>query len=109
MQPQLVETLLSLLDGNTAGNPENPLCWTTKLLRYLQTELNNKRFKINHEKAGELLEEQGFSLQQNKKYVESGKESPDRDEQFKYINSLAMQFQKAGQPVISVDANSTYV
>ncbi len=104
IQPQLVETLLSLLDGNTVGNPENPLCWTTKSLRHLQTELNDKGFKISHVKVGELLEDLGFSLQQNKKYVESGKGSPDRDEQFKYINSLAMQFQKAGQPVISVDA-----
>lgn len=103
-QPQLVEVLLSLLDGNTVGNPENPLCWTTKSLRHLQSELNNKGFKISHVKVGELLEKLGFSLQQNKKYVESGKQSPDRDEQFNYINSLAMQFQKAGQPVISVDA-----
>ena len=103
-QPQLIESLLCLLDGNTIGNPENPLCWTTKSLRHLQSELNNKGFKICHVKVGELLEDLGFSLQQNKKYVEAGKQSPDRDEQFNFINTSTVKFLNDGQPVISVDA-----
>ena len=32
-----------------------------------------------------------------------GKESPDRDSQFKYINDLAMLFTSENQPVISID------
>ena len=46
----------------------------------------------------------GFSLQQNRKYTESGDPGPDRDAQFRYINNKCSEFMKAGQPVISVDA-----
>ena len=97
------ESLLFLLDGNTIGNPENPLCWTTKSLWNLQVELNKKGIDISHETVGELLEDLGFSLQQNKKYVEAGKQNPDRDEQFSFINSKVIEFQNKNQPVISVD------
>ncbi len=43
-QPGLTEALLSLLDGNTIGNPENPLCWTTKSLHKLSNELQKGAF-----------------------------------------------------------------
>src|SRR6266702_7165398 len=43
-----------------------------------------------------------YSLQGNRKTRE-GKEHPDRDDQFNYINRLVQQFQRRGQPVVSVD------
>ncbi len=45
----------------------------------------------------------GYSLQSNRKTAE-GKQHPDRDAQFHFINRRVKQFQKRGQPVISVDA-----
>ena len=35
-----------------------------------------------------LLEDMGFSLQQNRKYTEAGDAGPDRDAQFRFINDL---------------------
>lgn len=101
--PNIKEELLKLLDGNTIGNPENPLCWTTKSVRNLANELEKVGIKIHYTSIGNILEEMGFSLQQNKKYVESGTQSIDRDEQFKFINSKSTEFLNLDQPVISVD------
>jgi hypothetical protein len=52
--------------------------------------------------VGKLLVEQGFSLQANVKTLE-GKQHPDRDAQFHYLNEQVKQHQAAGEPVISVD------
>ena len=45
-------------------------------------------------------------LQGNAKTVE-GKQHPDRDAQFRYINAQVTAFQADGSPVISVDAEDT--
>ncbi len=45
----------------------------------------------------------GYSMQSNKKIIE-GKQHPDRDEQFHFINRKVKNFQGQGYPVISVDA-----
>ena len=86
--PEIRKELLLLLDGNIIGNPENPLCWTTKSLRNLEDALASKDLKTNYVTIKQLLEDMGFSLQQNKKYVESGNPGPDRDGQFQYINKV---------------------
>jgi hypothetical protein len=52
--------------------------------------------------VGRLLEEMDYSLQANRKTKE-GKDHPDRDAQFDYINRRVQQFQRRGQPVVSVD------
>lgn len=46
---------------------------------------------------------QQYSLQANRKTRE-GKQHPDRDAQFQYLNARVKQLQRAKQPVISVDA-----
>ncbi len=50
-----------------------------------------------------LLKEDGYSLQANRKTLE-GKSVPERDSQFRYINTQAAKFIDEGDPVISVDA-----
>ena len=52
---------------------------------------------------GRLLRESGLSLQGTAKTLE-GKQHPDRDAQFAYINEQVKAHQAAGVPVISVDA-----
>jgi hypothetical protein len=52
--------------------------------------------------VGQLLHEQGFSLQSNRK-MEEGGDHPDRDAQFRYINTQVKRALAAGTPVISVD------
>ena len=53
--PGVTEALEALVSESTIGNPENPLCWTTKSLRNLQSELSKQGYQISHVKVGELL------------------------------------------------------
>jgi len=52
--------------------------------------------------VAELLHEQKYSLQANRKTKE-GSSHPDRNAQFEYINTKATEFLKSDQPAISVD------
>ncbi len=97
------EAILRLVEKNTVGNPQNPLLWTTKSLRNISDELAKEGIYVSHVTVGNILKEEGFSLQQNKKYIESGDPGPDRDAQFQFINDQSIQFMTESQPVISVD------
>ena len=57
---------------------------------------------VSHSVVAKILRSEGFSLQGTRKTLE-GAQHPDRDAQFRYINSLAGEFLAAGEPVISVD------
>ena len=102
-QPGIVEALLKLVDGETYGNPENPLSWTTKSTRNLADELSIEGFSISYVKVKQLLEQEGYSLQSNSKMKQVGKEHEDRDAQFQHINSTSAEYISMGEPVISVD------
>lgn len=102
-QPGIKEALDALVCNATYGNPENPLCWTTKSLRNLAQELRAEGYTIGYRKVGYLLEEMGYSLQMNQKMNQAGKEHPDRNAQFEHINEKVKAFLDAESPVISID------
>ena len=102
-QPGIIEALLKLIDGSEYGNPENPLSYTSKSTRHLATELTKQGFTVSHTKVKELLEEQGYSLQGNRKLKQVGKDHEDRNEQFEHIKRTSMEYMSAGEPVISID------
>jgi transposase len=106
--PHLVPALLGLVEPDERGDPMSPLRWTTKSLRILAGELARQGHTVSAPTVGRLLREHGFSLQANAKTLE-GKQHPDRDAQFRYINEQARQHQAAGQPVISVDAKKEHL
>jgi transposase len=101
--PGLVPALLALVGPEERGDPGSPLRWTVKSTRTLAGELTRQGHKIGADTVGDLLREEGFSLQASVKTVE-GKQHPDRDAQFRYIAAQAGEHMAAGQPVISVDA-----
>ena len=101
--PEIKDELRGLVENNCFGNPENPLLWTTKSLRKLAKELNEKGYKVSHVTVGKILEQMGFSLQINQKMKQVGKESPDRNEQFEHINETVIEYSKNNDPVISID------
>ena len=101
--PGIQEALNKLVDGESFGNPENPLRWTTKSLRNLAEELKGEGFSVGYVTVGKLLEGMGFSLQVNQKMKQVGKKSDDRDAQFKHINDTVVEYAEQGNPVISVD------
>ena len=98
----LLDALLALVEPTTRGDPESALRWTCKSLRRLEAELRAQGHPISRTVIGELLKEQGFSLQANCKTRE-GDSHPDRDAQFSYINELVSTALAGQQPVISVD------
>jgi hypothetical protein len=100
--PTLVPNLESLIDPLTRGDPESPLRWTCKSVRKLAAELTTMGHEISGQKVSELLHELGYSLQGTRKTRE-GSSHPDRNAQFEHINKQARAFQRAGQPVVSVD------
>jgi hypothetical protein len=101
--PGLVPALLALVQPGERGDPGSPLRWTTRSTRDLAAELTAQGHPVSADTVDKLLREQGFSLQGNAKTIE-GKQHPDRDGQFRYINEQARASAAAGDPVISVDA-----
>jgi hypothetical protein len=98
----LLSDLLGLVEPTTRGDPETALRWTCKSLRRLADELRGLGHRISHTVVGELLKQQRFSLQANRKVLE-GASHPDRDAQFVEIDRTVRAALAAGQPVISVD------
>jgi transposase len=93
--PDLVPALLGLVEPDERGDPMSPLRWTTKSLRNLAEQLTQQGHRVSAPTVGRLLKEQGFSLQANAKTLE-GKQHPDRDAQFRYINEQAKAHQADG-------------
>jgi hypothetical protein len=101
--PTLLSDLKYLIDPVTRGDPESPLCWTSKSTAKLTQELQNKGHQVSQRTVCTLLDDLGYSLQANRK-TQEGKDHPDRDEQFQHIADTITTFQKRHQPIISVDA-----
>jgi hypothetical protein len=102
LDPGLVPALLGLVEPDERGDPMSPLRWTVKSTRKLAAELTAQGHRVGADTVGDLLREQGFSLQGNARVIE-GAQHCDRDGQFRYIREQAKAHQDAGQPVISVD------
>ena len=98
----LLKDLNALVEPSERGDPMSPLRWTCKSLRRLAAALRAQGHQISHTVVGNLLKQQKFSLQANRKTRE-GDSHPDRDAQFVYLNELVKAALAAGQPVISVD------
>jgi transposase len=103
MDPGLVSALLALVEPEQRGDPMSPLRWTIKSTRVLAGELSRQGHAIGPDTVARLLREEGFSLQANAK-VQEGRQHPDRDAQFRYINTQAQEHRSAGEPVVSIDA-----
>ena len=100
--PKLSDALTDLIEPNTRGDPESPLRWTCKSTRTIAQQLSKREHPISHTKVAQLLRDQNYSLQSNRK-TEEGDSHPDRDAQFRHINKLVKRTMKAKAPVISVD------
>ena len=100
--PTLIVDLKRLVEPTTRGDPMQPLLWTTRSLRNLVNALATKGHEVCPTVVGKLLRDMGYSLQANSKTRE-GDQHIDRDAQFQYINTQAIAFLAANEPVISVD------
>jgi hypothetical protein len=103
LDPGLRSALLALVEPDERGDPMSALRWTVKSTRNLAAKLTLQGHRVCADTVGDLLREEGFSLQAGAKTIE-GKQHPDRDAQFRFINEQARQHMSAGQPVVSVDS-----
>jgi hypothetical protein len=99
---KLLDDLNGLVEPEARGDPMSPLRWTCKSLRRVAAELAALGHRASHTVVGELLRQQKFSLQANRK-TRAGDSHPDRDPQLAYINSEVGAALAEGQAVISVD------
>jgi hypothetical protein len=100
--PELWPALDKLVDPETRGDPMSRLRWTTKSTVKLADELTAHGHRVGPDTVARLLKDHDYSLQGNAKTIE-GKQHPDRDAQFRYLNDQVTTFLTAGLPVISVD------
>jgi transposase len=98
----LLTDLERLVDPSTRGDPMSPLRWTCKSTRQLAEALKEQGHRVSHPTVATLLHGLGYNLQVNRKTRE-GSSHPDRNAQFEFISKRVIAFQKAKQPVISVD------
>lgn len=101
--PELMAALEALVEPTMRGDPMAPLRWTCKSTRKLAQALRSQGHPSSHSTVAHLLTDLGDSLQGTRK-TQEGSAHPDRDAQFHSINKQVKAFQKASQPVISVDA-----
>lgn len=101
-QPGLLEALDELVHPETRGSPMSLLRWTSKSSTKLSEDLVHQGFDVSSRTVLRLLHRLGYSLQANAKVTE-GRQHPDRDAQFRYLNDMAAGFIDDDQPVISVD------
>jgi hypothetical protein len=100
--PRLVERLEAMIDEQTRGDPESPLRWTCKSTRAIAESLTRRGHPVSHTKVAQILHDQNYSLQSNRK-IEEGADHPHRDAQFRYINRAVKRYLAEGWPVISAD------
>ncbi|MCX7044109.1 MAG: ISAzo13 family transposase, partial [Candidatus Sumerlaeota bacterium] len=84
--PGLLPALEALVEPLTRGDPESPLRWTCKSTRTLAAAMAARKHPVSHAKIAQLLDKAGYSLQGNRK-TEEGEDHPDRDAQFRHINT----------------------
>jgi transposase len=101
-QPGLLEALDELVHPSTRGTPMSALRWTLKSTYELARDLQAKGFKVSAELVRRLLHQMGYSLQAPAKQNE-GTSHPDRDGQFRYLDTLITERLDRGEPVVSVD------
>jgi len=101
-QPGLLEALDRLISPEAPGDPETALRWVGKSRETLAAELARQDFKVSPTSVGRFLQKLGFTLQGNAKVLE-GRQNPDRDAQFRYINAQVQDHQQSGDPATSVE------
>jgi hypothetical protein len=101
-QPDLLAALEALVEDAIRGDPCSPLLWVSRSQRHIVTALTGQGFKVSQKLVGKLLRQLKYGCQANRKTRE-GASNPDRDAQFRHINTTVKAAIADGQPVISVD------
>jgi hypothetical protein len=101
----LLIALEALMAEETAGDPMSALKWSHKSLRKIQQALA-AGYSVSLPTISRLLQGRDYSLRVNHKRL-AGKQSPYRDEQFRYIVRWRQAYQRHQWPAISVDTKKS--
>ena len=99
----MIEAIHKLMERETAGDPINGLKWTRKTTGRIARQLKRLGIAVSRNTVGRLLRQMQYCLRTNRKTISAGSTS-DRDRQFRYLCRQRDQFEKRGDPVLSVDA-----
>jgi Rhodopirellula transposase DDE domain len=97
------EVLLAMVEPETAGDPMSEQKWVRSSLRSLRTRLHHAGHPASAPTVSRLLKKHDYSLRVNAKEKEASAQHPDRDTQFRYIETQQQTFRASGDPIISVD------
>ena len=95
--------LRELLKDETAGDPISGVKWTRKTIRQLTKVVRGKGYRVGRETVRLLMIKLGYRLRSNRKRL-NRRQNAHRDEQMRYIKQVRKSFERAGNPVISVDS-----
>lgn len=101
------------MEDEKAGDPTGVgLSWLRRTPDKIAAELSALDIEVTGKTVGKILKQMKFSLRSNSKKVSNGgkKLTPlqlaERDEQFQYIKRQRREFEKNGDPIISIDTKS---
>lgn len=97
------KVLLDMVEPETAGNPMSEQKWVRRSLRSLSACLSQAGHNASAPTVSRLLKKHDYSLRVNAKEKESRSQHPERDTQFRYIETQKQSFAASGDPYISVD------
>ena len=101
--PELDAAFQRVLENHTAGSPmDETVKWTNLTREEIAIGLEEEGFSVSVTIVDQLLASHNFRRRQAFK-AESGKQVPQRDEQFQNIASLKQQYHEQGNPVMSMD------
>lgn len=96
-------SLLDLVEPETAGDPMTEHKWVRSSLRSLSERLSQAGHAVSAPTVSRLLKAHDYSLRVNAKAKDLRSQHPDRDSQFRYIETQKQSFIASGDPIISVD------
>ncbi len=97
------EVLLEMVEPETAGDPMSEQKWVRSSLRSLSQRLSQSGHNASAPTVSRLLQKHDYSLRVNAKEQDASAQHPDRDTQFRYIETQKQTFIASGHPIISVD------
>ena len=103
--PDIDEQFLSVLRDHTAGDPMDEKVVWTNLREWEIVEALRKEYgvEVSRNVVRQLLKKHGYRLRKAQKRKPMKKNVPDRNAQFDNILRLKSEFEKAGNPVVSMD------
>ena len=102
--PEIIDEIDRVLQETTYGDPMRIIQYTTLSLRKIADHVSQKLgIRISRNIVSRVLDELGYSKQQNQKMEQLGDQHPDRDQQFRYLNERGKEYIAGGDPFISID------